>query len=372
MSNHTNTQLSEAPERIYMDLLSAEIQAERATKQEIEYVRADLVAHALAAPQEDASEFVNEFTNATIEAHVGFQHEKPFHDCDYDVCVKRRAIINASSPVSPSQKVEDAQDDGGVERWRRDLIAAGWTEESATAWYAPDGGLYRGPYGAWKELQRRTGTPVPSKVEEVAAGDLPFDDYCAGKDCRACNGVNCTCPCHANAASAKLLDVAHQCESGTYRPYPSALCSMCRAAKREALSIRDLCTELNRAATPVTPSDDQPLYTQGNREAAIRLLRQLRETADPEEIQRQKDSWAQLEAAFSPGPPSDAARKAAAEIWQSQCCVHTAHPPLGKKRLEGIISRYLPVVVEEGDERQLLPIEDMERDHFRDHPPEED
>lgn len=42
-----------------------------------------------------------------------------------------------------------------VERWKADLTAAGWTAASATAWWDPTGGLYRGPYGAWKELQRR-------------------------------------------------------------------------------------------------------------------------------------------------------------------------------------------------------------------------
>jgi hypothetical protein len=47
------------------------------------------------------------------------------------------------------QSISDA------ERWKADLIAAGWSEASATSWYSPDGGLYRGPFGAWKELQRR-------------------------------------------------------------------------------------------------------------------------------------------------------------------------------------------------------------------------
>lgn len=44
------------------------------------------------------------------------------------------------------------------EMWRRDLIAADWKEESMIVWRAPDGGLWRGPYGAWRELQRRNTT----------------------------------------------------------------------------------------------------------------------------------------------------------------------------------------------------------------------
>jgi len=42
-----------------------------------------------------------------------------------------------------------------VETWRRDLIEAGWIEESMTVWSDPEGNLWRGPYGAWCELQRR-------------------------------------------------------------------------------------------------------------------------------------------------------------------------------------------------------------------------
>lgn len=57
---------------------------------------------------------------------------------------------------------------------------------------------------------------------------------------------------------------------------------------------------ISRHFPSVQPVEEQPLYTQGNREAAIRLLRELREITDPEEIQRQKDSWAQLEAALNP------------------------------------------------------------------------
>lgn len=38
--------------------------------------------------------------------------------------------------------------------WNRDLIAAGWIEESVTIWKDPEGNLWRGPYGAWCALQR--------------------------------------------------------------------------------------------------------------------------------------------------------------------------------------------------------------------------
>lgn len=46
----------------------------------------------------------------------------------------------------------------GPTAWKRDLIAAGWTEERHTVWKDPEGHLWRGPYGAWCELQRRKGS----------------------------------------------------------------------------------------------------------------------------------------------------------------------------------------------------------------------
>lgn len=42
-----------------------------------------------------------------------------------------------------------------VERWKRELIAAGWMALTSITWRDPEGRLWRGPYGAWKELQRR-------------------------------------------------------------------------------------------------------------------------------------------------------------------------------------------------------------------------
>jgi hypothetical protein len=39
--------------------------------------------------------------------------------------------------------------------WREDLLDAGWFEKSHTSWVAPDGTVYRGPYGAWHEMKRR-------------------------------------------------------------------------------------------------------------------------------------------------------------------------------------------------------------------------
>lgn len=39
--------------------------------------------------------------------------------------------------------------------WRSDLVSAGWREKSHTIWIDAQGRLWRGPYGAWLELQRR-------------------------------------------------------------------------------------------------------------------------------------------------------------------------------------------------------------------------
>lgn len=49
----------------------------------------------------------------------------------------------------PSSQVENRED-----RWRADLLAAGWQAIRHDTWKRPDGALFRGPYGAWCELQR--------------------------------------------------------------------------------------------------------------------------------------------------------------------------------------------------------------------------
>lgn len=54
-----------------------------------------------------------------------------------------------------------------VERWKHDLIAAGWVAESSIAWRAPDGSLWRGPFGAWKELQHQRQQRESAKNREI-------------------------------------------------------------------------------------------------------------------------------------------------------------------------------------------------------------
>lgn len=48
-----------------------------------------------------------------------------------------------------------------MERWTADLITAGWVEERMHVWRCPLGYLFRGPYGAWCELQRRKAEEIP-------------------------------------------------------------------------------------------------------------------------------------------------------------------------------------------------------------------
>lgn len=66
-----------------------------------------------------------------------------------------------SHDLDPPEFVSD------VERWKSDLIAAGWVAESAIAWRAPDGGLWRGPFGAWKELQHQRQQRESAKNREI-------------------------------------------------------------------------------------------------------------------------------------------------------------------------------------------------------------
>lgn len=50
--------------------------------------------------------------------------------------------------------------------WKRDLLAAGWTEERSTVWKDLEGNLWRGPYGAWRELQRRKAIKIHPQQEQ--------------------------------------------------------------------------------------------------------------------------------------------------------------------------------------------------------------
>lgn len=72
--------------------------------------------------------------------------------------------------------------------------------------------------------------------------------------------------------------------------------------------------EVFTVAAPIAPS-----HAESNRAEAVRLLRELRETTDPDEIQRQKDSWADLEAALSPAAP------AAPSPAEPRACVKCGH-----------------------------------------------
>lgn len=45
-----------------------------------------------------------------------------------------------------------------VDRWESDLLAAGWTRKGITIWQAPNGALFRGPFGAWCAM-RQAGEP---------------------------------------------------------------------------------------------------------------------------------------------------------------------------------------------------------------------
>jgi hypothetical protein len=41
-----------------------------------------------------------------------------------------------------------------IEQMIEQLAAAGWVRDHSTVWRAPDGKLYLGPYGAWKQMKQ--------------------------------------------------------------------------------------------------------------------------------------------------------------------------------------------------------------------------
>jgi len=72
--------------------------------------------------------------------------------------------------------------------WRRDLAAAGWEEINSITYRDPEGNLWRGPYGAWRELQRRVQRmDCPNGCEQSLS-----DSYCVSCEetleshCRDC------------------------------------------------------------------------------------------------------------------------------------------------------------------------------------------
>jgi len=62
-----------------------------------------------------------------------------------------------------------------VECWERQLRSAGWLPWSfrrgielrgSTTWKSPEGNFYRGPYGAWLEMNRREAFPTAKRQME--------------------------------------------------------------------------------------------------------------------------------------------------------------------------------------------------------------
>jgi hypothetical protein len=76
------------------------------------------------------------------------------------------------------------EDVNSPERWRADLKRAGWKEIRLSVFQAPDGALFRGPYGAWCQLQGWKPEPCEScgrtaavRFRPEAAADLCNDCY---------------------------------------------------------------------------------------------------------------------------------------------------------------------------------------------------
>jgi hypothetical protein len=53
----------------------------------------------------------------------------------------------------PICRIQAEKPPGTVEQWIDELLAAGWTQKSHTIWIAPNGAIYRGPFGAWKAMR---------------------------------------------------------------------------------------------------------------------------------------------------------------------------------------------------------------------------
>lgn len=59
----------------------------------------------------------------------------------------------------------------------------------------------------------------------------------------------------APASTAPVVEIAHVCTNGVYRPYPAVLCSSCKYVTH-GLSVKELCERLNAAATAAPQQSD--------------------------------------------------------------------------------------------------------------------
>jgi hypothetical protein len=50
------------------------------------------------------------------------------------------------------QKLPGERPEHDIERWERELKAAGWKQKLIGVWSSPAGKLFHGPYYAWKVL----------------------------------------------------------------------------------------------------------------------------------------------------------------------------------------------------------------------------
>ncbi len=111
--------------------------------------------------------------------------------CSYQQGVSDDTVCGATEFAEPHLS-DDIIDDGRVpstgqqlatpltrfindaERWRHDLKNAGWTAESMTTFRDPEGLLWRGPAGAWAEMQRRESPSDAIQTIDGFSDSLPL------------------------------------------------------------------------------------------------------------------------------------------------------------------------------------------------------
>lgn len=126
----------------------------------------------------------------------GFRCQKCGRDQEYEPDSATASPVQASVPAEGEELVSE------VDRWKRDLLAAGWRAEFATSWRAPDGGLWRGPFGAWKELQRRIkalGLDTNWPLQDVLTQSADWLKHL---------GDTHNCDCHGWEAQSFLIEAA--------------------------------------------------------------------------------------------------------------------------------------------------------------------
>ncbi len=119
--------------------------------------------------------------------------------------------VQSSTPATAIQarertKMTSPKFEHDIDRWVRELTEAGWKPKTSTIWSSPEGKLYLGPFGAWKQMRQETdadaidiNVPAPGRGRNFRPDWLETDR----PDVVACMGS--VLACQENGCQARKM-----------------------------------------------------------------------------------------------------------------------------------------------------------------------